>query len=440
MIDALEILRTKRQGGELSREQMDAFVNGYISGKIPDFQAAALLMAIFVVGMHEDELARWAYAVLHSGQTFDFSDLDGPIADKYSTGGVGDKVSIALAPALVANGVKVPMVTSRGLAHMGGTLDKLESIPGFRTMLAPSEFEQVVRSTGMAFTGQTDELVPADRKLGSLREATGLMDSVALIAASILSTKLAEGVTALTLDVKYGSGALLQHPQLGEQLSQLMLRLSKRFSLKTTILQTSMAEPLGIAVGNGLEVREAIDCLHGAGPEDLRELVMSFGSEILCSTGLAPNHAKGRAAIAHVLDDGTAARVLEDVVEAQGGDPSCVVHPDYLPKATSIAPVLADRSGSLSFSDCRMIGLALTALGGSRSAFGGQIDPIVGITWNHKWGAHVEQGDVICKVHHRSGRGLDAAMGLLRQSFIIGEPTPIPPLVLARWDGESMAA
>jgi len=437
MIETLDILRTKREGGELTREQMDAFVGGYVSGNIPDHQAAALLMAIFVVGMDDAELARWTYAMLHSGQTFDFSDLDRPVADKHSTGGVGDKVSIPLAPALSACGVNVPMISGRGLGHTGGTLDKLEAIPGFRTQLTPEEFRRVVTVAGAAFAGQSDEVVPADRKLYALRDATGLVESIALISSSILSKKLAEGITALTLDVKYGSGAFLVQPEQGAALAKMMLLQSKRFGLTTSILQTSMAEPLGNAVGHALEVRESIDCLMGGGPEDLRELVVAFGSEILCSTGITPNHAKGRATIAKSLDDGSAARVFEEIVEQQGGDPSCVLHPDYIPKATSIAPVTADRSGSLAFVDCKRIGYALGALGGARTSFGGHIDPIVGITWNHKWGDEVEQGDVICKVHHRSGRGLEQALELVQGSFVIGDAVPVPPLLLARWDGDS---
>ncbi|MDP6518988.1 MAG: thymidine phosphorylase, partial [Planctomycetota bacterium] len=293
MTDTRAILATKRDGGELSEGQIRDFINGYVEGTIPDYMAAALLTGIFIHGMGDAELECWTRAMLHSGSTFDFSDLDKPKADKHSTGGVGDKVSIPLAPAVAACGVAVPMISGRGLAHTGGTLDKLESIPGFRTELTEERLSAILDDTGMVFAAQTPQLVPADRKLYSLRDATGLVASIPLIASSIMSKKLAEGLDGLVLDVKFGSGAFLPDPEQGAELARTMISLGRRLGVRTTALLTSMDQPLGAACGHAVEIVESLDCLAGGGPDDLAALVRLCGGEMLLHAGLVASAAEG---------------------------------------------------------------------------------------------------------------------------------------------------
>ncbi len=331
-MDARSVIREKRDGGELSEEQIRDFIGGYVKGEIPDHQAAALLTAIFIRGMTEDELCLWTRAMLESGKKLSFAELPQRKADKHSTGGIGDKVSIPLAPAVAACGVCVPMISGRGLGHTGGTLDKLESIPGFRTDLSEERIHRALDRTGVAFGAQTEEIVPADRKLYALRDATGLVESIPLIASSILSKKLAEGLDALVLDVKFGSGAFLPEPERGRDLARTMIALAGRFGLKAGAFLTAMDRPLGCAVGHALEIAESIDCLRGEGPGDLRELVLRLGGEMLRLVGAAATAGEGSGKIADAIDSGRALGVFELVLREQGGDPRVLRDLSRLPQ------------------------------------------------------------------------------------------------------------
>jgi pyrimidine-nucleoside phosphorylase len=431
-LDARAIIRKKRDGGELSEEEIRRFLGGYVAGDVADYQAAALLAAIFIRGMGDAELERWTRGMLASGSSLDFSDLGRPLVDKHSTGGVGDKVSIPLAPALAACGLAVPMISGRGLGHTGGTLDKLEAIPGFRTELTANEIRRAVERCGLALAAQTAEIAPADRKLYALRDATGLVESIPLIASSILSKKLAEGIGALVLDVKFGSGAFLPEPERGAELARAMQRLSRGMGVAATAYQTSMERPLGRAIGHALEVGESLECLKGGGPAELRELVGLFGGELLVLAGRAAGLRAGRARIERALDDGSALEAFAGAVAGQGGDPACLEDPARLPTAPGRAPWRAERSGRLGFADVRAVGLAVASLGGGRERMGESIDPTVGLVLEHGAGEDVRSGDVVAWVHHRDGRGLERCRELLERAISIGEGPPPGPLVLAR--------
>jgi len=433
-MDFRSVLATKRDGGELSAGQIRDFMAGVVSGSLADHEVTAMLTAIFIRGMAEEELARWTEAMLHSGGTLRFPEIDAPKADKHSTGGVGDKVSIALAPAVAACGLAVPMISGRGLGHTGGTLDKLESIPGLRTDLSQDELRRVLGATGVAFGAQTAELVPADRRLYALRDVTGLIESIPLIASSIMSKKLAEGLDALVLDVKFGSGAFLREPERGAELARTMLALAERFDVAASAFQTSMDQPLGRAVGHALEIGECLDCLRGGGPADLAELVALLGGEMLHLAGRAATRAEGSQQIGAALSDGSALGVFAAVVAAQGGDPRCVEERELLPCAPETERLEAAREGTLDFADTRAVGLAVLALGGGRRRLADEIDPAVGIVWRRKAGEVVARGEELGEIHHRGGRGLEEAREWLARAIEIGERRELRPLVLARVD------
>jgi pyrimidine-nucleoside phosphorylase/thymidine phosphorylase len=373
--------------------------------------------------------------MLESGARLAFPELPQKKADKHSTGGIGDKVSIPLAPAVAACGVAVPMISGRGLGHTGGTLDKLESIPGFRVRLSEAEIHRVIGRTGVAFGAQTDELVPADRKLYQLRDATGLVESIPLIASSIMSKKLAEGLDALVLDVKFGSGAFLPEAGRGAELARTMIALGQGMGVRVSAFQTAMDRPLGRAVGHALEIAESLECLEGGGPADLRELVCLQGGEMLRLTGRAATLDDGERQIRDALDSGRARKVFELVVQEQGGDPRVVSDPGRLPRASHVDPWKSEAAGTLSFRDCRAVGLAAAALGGGRAKITDVIDPAVGLVWRKRAGERVERGDVLCEIHHGAGRGLEACRAHLAAAVAIGAPGALSPLVLATLPG-----
>ncbi len=431
-MDIRALIRTKREGGELSDEEIRFFIDGYVRGDIEHYQAAALVTAVFIRGLNDRELMTWTAAMVHSGRVLTFPSLPQKKVDKHSTGGIGDKVSIALAPAVAACGVCVPMISGRGLGHTGGTLDKLESIPGFRTDLDPDAILRALDRTGVAFGQQTKDLVPADRLLYELRDTTGLIESVPLIASSIVSKKVAEGIDALVLDVKFGSGAVVPDPERGRELALVMIRLARSLGLRAVAYQTAMDRPLGRAVGHALEIGECLDLLAGGGPGDLRELVLLFGGEMLALAGQAPSVDEGSREIARAIDEGRALGVFELVVAEQGGDPRCLRERDRLPRAPSVEPWKASTTGILSFRDNRKVGLAVGALGGGRSKMGQRIDPAVGLVWRRRAGESVTRGDVLAEIHHRDGFGLDAAEALLAEAISIGPAQKLAPLVLAR--------
>jgi pyrimidine-nucleoside phosphorylase len=425
-----ELFAAKRDGGALSERAIAEFMQGYVAGTIADHQAAALLTAIFVHGMEPEELACWTRAMLESGTTLDLARLDGPKVDKHSTGGIGDKASLPLAPAVAACGAFVPMISGRGLGHTGGTLDKLESIPGLDTGLDEQHFVDVLARCGLAFGAQTATLVPADRKLYALRDVTGLVASIPLIASSILSKKLAEGLDALVLDVKFGSGAFLPEVERGAELARAMLAIAEAHGLAATAFQTAMDRPLGRAVGHALEVKESLACLRGGGPDDLRELVLTLGAEMLRLGGLARDEAAGRARVAAALDDGTALERFARVVAAQGGDAGALEDEARLPAAPDVEVLAAPASGTLAFGDLRELGLAVTALGGGRRALGERIDPAVGLVLLGAAGDEVRAGEPLIELHHRAGHGLAEARERVLRAVRVGAPEPREPLVI----------
>ncbi len=434
-MDARSVIRTKRDGGELSEAEMRWFLDAYVRGEVADYQAATLVACIFTRGMKPNELALWTRAMLESGRCLAFDELPQKKADKHSTGGIGDKVSIPLAPAVAACGVAVPMISGRGLGHTGGTLDKLESIAGFNVRLTEDEMHRVIGRTGVAFGAQTEELVPADRKLYALRDASGLVESIPLIASSILSKKLAEGLDALVLDVKFGSGAFLPEVERGAELARVMLELARSMGVKASAFHTAMDRPLGAAVGHALEIAESIECLEGGGPADLRELVLLQGGEMLRLCERAPTLDDGQRQIADAIDSGRARRVFELVVGEQGGDPKVVTEPSRLPRASHVDPWKAEQAGFLAFRDLREVGWAAAALGGGRAKIEDAIDPAVGLVWRRRVGERVERGDVLCEIHHQAGRGLDACKAHLTAAVSIGERVEPAPLVRETWSG-----
>lgn len=423
-----EILVAKRDGRALDDAAIKSFVNGYAAGEIPDYQASALLMAIFIHGMQPDELAVMTRSMLHSGDVFDFSDLDGPKVDKHSTGGIGDKVSIPLAPAVAVCGAYVPMISGRGLGHTGGTLDKLESIPGFRTDLDSATFKRALVETGLALGGQTENLVPADRKLYALRDVTGLIESIPLITSSILSKKLAEGIDSLVLDIKFGSGAFLTDVARGKELGETMVRIAGECGVRATAFQTNMDRPLGLTIGNAIEIEESIACLEGGGPKDLRELVELQGGEMLRLAGIASDLADGKQRIARSLDDGSARERFGKLVEFQGGDPRSLDRGLELAKDREV--MIAETAGYLNWSDLRAVGRAVGLLGGGRLALGDVIDPSVGVRLLAGPDVMLHPGDPVMEILHTKGRGLDQARALLEGSFKLSLAANETPLVL----------
>lgn len=431
-MDARSVVATKRDGGVLSREEIEFFLTGYVAGQIDEYQASALLMAIYIHGMQPDELGDWTRAMLYSGRVVKLDGLSLPTSDKHSTGGVGDKVSIPLAPAVAACGVAVPMISGRGLGHTGGTLDKLESIPGFRTDLDEAGYLAAIEKTGVALAGQTEDLVPADRKLYALRDVTGLVSSIPLIASSIMSKKLAEGTDSLVLDVKFGSGAFLPDVEEGRKLASAMIDIAKSMDVPVRVLQTAMDRPLGQTVGHTLEILESLDCLRGEGPADLRELVCELGGEMLCLAGVEKDSEEAAARIARSLDDGTAYAKFEQITAQQGGTPGQWFDADGDPARTSTEDWCAAESGTLRFDDVREVGLALCSLGGGRLQLGDKLDFGVGFRFHVAAGSHVNAGDALCTIHHRHGRGLEEAKARLAQAMSIGPDFQPQPLILSR--------
>ena len=434
---AYDLIRKKRDGGQLTAEELQYLVWGATTGGVADEQLAAFLMAVFFRGMDlRRELPAWLNAMLHSGRVLDLSAIPGRKVDKHSTGGVGDKISLVLAPLVAVCGVRVPMVSGRSLGHTGGTLDKLESIPGFSVDLSIARFAELVNRLGVCLIGQTAEIAPADRKLYALRDATATIESVPLIASSILSKKLAAGIDALVLDVKVGRGAFMKTLEEARLLARTMVDLCKAVGRDCVALLTDMDAPLGSAVGNAIEVREAIDVLHGQGPSDVRELTLRLGVEMLLA-GEAPGVGKdpllARMRVETALADGGAAKRFAQLVEAQGGDPHCIEDPSRLPQPKAKREVRADRGGILSLLDAELIGLAAVELGAGRARKEDAVDPAAGLVLHKHVGDEVRAGDVLAELHAASDARLDAGEARLRGAATIGDTPPTPkPLVLER--------
>ena len=416
-----ELILRKRNRGRLTAEEVAALVDGFTAGAVPDYQMAAFLMAVYFRGMNVEETAALTMAMMNSGEVFDLSGIAGPKVDKHSTGGVGDKVSLILAPLVAACGVKVPMVSGRSLGHTGGTLDKLESIPGFRTDLSRAEFERNLREVGVSIMGQTDGLCPADRKMYALRDVTATVDSVPLIAASIMSKKLAEGIDGLVLDVKTGTGAFMARLPQARNLAKAMIRIGARMGKRVVAVVTGMWEPLGAAVGNSLEVAESIEALKGRWPLDLEDVTLTLGEEMLVLAGVARRPTQARRLLMRALTDGRALEVFRKMVKAQGGDEKVVDEPSRLPPARAVVEVRSPAGGYVRQVDALKVGLAGLELGTGRRKVGGRVDHSAGFVFRKKTGAAVTPGDVLFEVHAPSkrkaeevGRQVFAAYGFSR--------------------------
>ncbi len=428
---AVDVIQRKRDGQELTREEIDFFIGGHARGEVPDYQASALAMAVYLKGMTDGETVALTEAMMRTGEVLDLSDLPGPKVDKHSTGGVGDKTSLILAPLAAACGVYVPMISGRGLGHTGGTLDKLESIPGFRVNLSLVEFREVLRKTKLGLIGQTPEIAPADRKLYALRDVTATVESRPLIAASIMSKKMAEGIDALILDVKTGDGAFMKSFPDSKALAEAMIAIGKGMGKKIAALITDMEQPLGKTVGNALEVVECIETLKGRGPKDLESLSLELAAWMLHLGGLGSLDA-ARIKVRDALHSGAGLRKFEEIIEAQGGDPRVCGDLSLLPRAAEEVPLRAPRDGRVSRIACRAVGHAAMLLGAGRETLESKIDPAVGLVLHKKVGDLVIEGEPLLTLHVNDKRRLAEAEALLHAAIAIApEAKPRGPLILA---------
>jgi len=434
-VQAYEIIKAKRDGRELAPEEIRALVAGFVRGEVPDYQMAAFCMAVFFRGMTDGETSALADAMLRSGEVLDLSDLPGVKVDKHSTGGVGDKVSIALAPIAAACGVVVPMISGRGLGHTGGTLDKLESIPGFQVRLPVQRFRQLLAENGACLIGQTESLAPADGRLYALRDVTATVESIPLIASSIMSKKLAEGIDALVLDVKVGSGAFMKRREDAERLARTLAAIGHVMGKRVVAILTSMDQPLGHAVGNALELREAVELLRGAGPPDLRQVTFELAAEMAILAGAVPSREAAHALVQTVVWNGRAFEKLCQIVRSQGGDPDALSDPARLPAGKGTLEVRAPAHGVVQAIDAEAIGLAAVALGAGRARVEDAVDHGVGIVVHRKLGDWVDEGESLCTVHFgdRGRESPQAVAGRVLNAYRIGSrPLPEQPLIIAR--------
>ena len=427
---ALDVIAKKRDGRHLSAVEIEYFIREYTRGEIPDYQAAAWLMAVICRGMTRSETAALTNAMLLSGETLDLSGFHAAKVDKHSTGGVGDKTSLVVAPLVAAAGLYVPMISGRGLGHTGGTLDKLESIPGFNVNLSLKQFRDVLGKCGCAMIGQTAEIAPADRKLYALRDVTATVESPHLICASIMSKKLAEGIDALVLDVKTGSGAFMKRDEDAAFLAKLMVEAGESVGKEVVALITGMDQPLGMSVGNALEVVECIEVLRGGGSEELRELCIELAGWMLYLGRKVQNAEQGRSEAEKLLDSGAALEKFRKLIELQGGNPGILEDSLLLPRSRFTVEVTSDSNGFIREIDCQTIGTACVVLGGGRNKKEDAIDPSVGVIMRRKMGDPVGSGESLCTIHYNSETQAGEAATLLRNSFSIGETVgPKKPLV-----------
>ena len=420
----VDLIRRKRDGGELTPEEIDYIVSRYTEGAVPDYQVSALLMAIVLKRMTPAELAALTEAMLHSGSVLDLSDIPGKKVDKHSTGGVGDKTSLVIAPLVAAAGVPVPMISGRGLGHTGGTLDKLESIPGFNVNLSLEEFRRVLATCGCALIGQTAEIAPADKKLYALRDVTGTVESPFLICASIMSKKLAEGIDGLVLDVKTGSGAFMKTFEDSLYLAQLMVDTGRRMGKNMVALITDMDQPLGRKIGNALEVEECIEVMRGEGPADLRELCLELSAWMLYLAGRTTTLENGRALAAELIANGAALERFREIIALQGGDPAVIDDTERLPRAANRTTIVSPATGYIVAIQCEQVGTATVVLGGGREKKEDSVDPAVGLVLHKKVGDTVRAGEPLCTVHLNSNARLNEARRLLEGAYTIAEAPP----------------
>jgi pyrimidine-nucleoside phosphorylase len=429
------LIERKRDGGRLERAEWRALAAAYGAGDVPDYQMAAFLMACYIRGLDQAETVDLTQAMLDSGDRLVLDDLPWPRIDKHSTGGVGDKVSIVLAPLVAACGVAVPMMSGRSLGHTGGTLDKLESIPGFRTDLSLADARQQLESLQCVLIGQTAEIAPADRRMYALRDATATVDAIPLIAASIMSKKLAEGLTGLVLDIKRGSGAFLPELDRGLALADLMIRLGSDHGCPTVALVTAMDRPLGRACGNALEVEECIMALRGEGPDDLMELTYALGQEMLLLAGVATTREQAMERMQRAIVSGAAAERLAMVIEAQGGNPAVVDDPALLPQAAITDVYMAPRAGFVARVEPRAIGQGLIRMGGGRTQVDGRIRPAAGLVITARPGDVVQAGAPLATIYADDADGLAAGRATLAAAITIGDSAADPlPLISHRVD------
>jgi len=431
MLFPQHIIAKKRDGHALTREEIGAFVRGATDGSWADYQLSALLMAIFLRGMTPEETADYTDAMMRSGTVADLAAVPGVKVDKHSTGGVGDKVSIPLAPMVAACGVPVPMISGRGLGHSGGTLDKLESIPGFRTDLSLADYGAQVARIGCALIGQTKDLAPADKKLYALRDATATVECIPLICGSILSKKLAEGIDALVLDVKFGRGAFMKTPAEARRLAEALVRVGRAGGKQVRAVLTAMEQPLGRAVGNALEVAESIACLRGEGPADLMEVTYELGAHMLVLGRAADDLAAARSKLARVVADGSALAKLRAIVAAQGGDARVVDEPTRLPQARLKVALTAQRAGAVTDVDAMGVALAALRLGAGRARAEDRIDPAVGVGDLVKVGERVAAGGRLATLHANDETALAEARTMLAAALTVGDTAPAPVALIA---------
>jgi pyrimidine-nucleoside phosphorylase len=428
---AVDLIRRKRDSGELTREEIEELISAYTRGDVPDYQMSAWLMAVVLRGMSRPEIAALTEAMLHSGRVLDFSDLSGRKVDKHSTGGVGDKTSLVIAPIVAAGGLKVPMISGRGLGHSGGTLDKLESIPGFNVNLSLADFRRVLETCGCALIGQTAEIAPADKKIYALRDVTGTVESSALICASIMSKKLAEGIDALVLDVKTGSGAFMKKLDDAANLAELLVETGKRMGKKVVALLTDMNQPLGRKAGNAMEVAESIEVLSGAGPADLRDLCLELAAWMFFLGERVKTVEEGKKLSTDLIVSGHAREKFREIVGLQGGDAAVIDDPRRLAHARQTLDVTSPADGFIAATQCEQLGTACVVVGGGREKKEDAIDPAVGLEFHKRIGDVVTRGEPLCTLHYNAATRLDEARHLVETAYKIEpeKPKTVPPLI-----------
>lgn len=425
-----EIIKQKRNGNEISHTQIKDFINGYLSEDIPDYQMSALLMAIFFNGMTESEISALVDVMLNSGERMDFTHHSNYVADKHSTGGVGDKVSIILGPLLAAAGIAIPMLSGRSLGHTGGTLDKLETIPGFKVDINLDDFRKQVDSIGIAMIGQTKEICPADRRMYALRDVTGTIESIPLISGSIMSKKIAEGIRGLVLDVKTGNGAFMKNIDDAHKLGDTLKKIGKSFNINTDVVYTSMDQPLGKTAGLWCEVQESIDGLKGNGPNDTMQVTFELGAKLILQAGLSKTQSEAIAFQKKLISNGKAYKKFLEMVEYQGGNPTDIENYSRLHQPKCIGELTAKQSGYIQSMDTYKIGLATIELGCGRKKTTDTVDPTAGIEFYKKIGDKVNRGDTLFKFFNSDSNKLNPTEKLLNECIQIGEEEVEHKLIL----------
>lgn len=425
-----DLIQKKRDGGILTADEIHYLITGYTAGKIPDYQVSALMMAIYFHGLNEEETLWLTMEMAHSGDILDLSAIHGTTVDKHSTGGVGDKTSLILAPMVAAAGVPVAKMSGRGLGHTGGTIDKLESFPGFSTTLSPEQFIRQVNDIGLALVGQTANLAPADKKLYALRDVTATVDQMSLIASSIMSKKLAAGAKAIVLDVKTGSGAFMKSKEAAFALARAMVKIGNGAGRRTTAIISDMNQPLGFAVGNALEVQEAIETLNGHGPKDLTDLCILLGSHMLYNAGAVQTPEDGAAQLQDILKSGAALHKLAQFIHAQGGNEEAVYHTALLPHASITEEVLSPKDGYICSIQTEAVGVTSLLLGGGRETKESAIDLSVGLVLSHKIGDYVKKGEPLAVLHANSKERLSLAKERFLNAYTIDSQKPAPPVLI----------